>query len=164
MSEQATQKMRYHLAIRQGVDRQMNELVVNARKLVDGFLEKEKQGGRWEMGPTQMSNLLNVCGETESVEVVIGYIQYQIGRDKGSKGPPKNWAWQGFGEELVKRLQDLKSQAGALVSTALQKAEHTLDEDKREEEEDRVWMLLVRQYVGHLRRYFTYKRPKKEGR
>jgi hypothetical protein len=164
MSEQTTQEMRYHLDVQQGVDRQMNELVINARKLVDDFLEKEKQGGKWDMGPTQMSNLLNVCGETGSVEVVIGYIQYQIGRDMGSKGPPKNWAWQGFGEKLIEQLQDLKSQAGALVSTALRKVEHTLDEDQREGEEDGVWMLLVRQYVGHLRRYFTYKRPKKEGR
>lgn len=152
MSEQATQEMRYHLAIQQGIDGHLNKLVVNARELVDEFLKREKQSGEWYIGPTQMSNLLNVCGETESVEVVIGYVQYQVGRDDKRR----NWAWQGFGEELVKRLQSRRSEAQALVSSAAGKTGHTPGNDAA----DHVWMLLVRQYVGHLRRYFTYKRPK----
>lgn len=156
MSEQATQKMRYHLAIRQGMDGHLNRLVVNARELIDNFLDKEKRPREWDMGPTQMSNLLNVCGETESAEVVIGYVQYQIGRDDKRR----NWAWQGFGEELIKRLQARRSEAQALVSNAARKTGHTPVNDAV----DHAWMLLVRQYVGHLRRYFTYKRPKKEGR
>lgn len=158
MSEQTTQEMRYRLEIRQGADQQMNALVVKARELIDGLLVREKYPGQWNMGPTQMSNLLNVCCETGSVEVVIGYVQYQIGRDKGRKGRPESWAWQGFGEQLIEELQARRPEARALVSNAVRKTGHTAGDT----EENHVWMLLVRQYVGHLRRYFTYKRPKKE--
>jgi hypothetical protein len=159
MNDEATQEMGYRLAIQQGVEEHLNRLVVNARELIDEFLKKEEGEGRqWNMGPTQMSNLLSVCGETGSVEVVVGYIQYQIGRDDKDR----NWAWWDFGEALIERLRALQPQAHALVSKALQKTGHALDDGERRGEEDQIWMLLVCQYVGHLCRYFTYKRPKGE--
>ncbi len=156
MKEMTPKEMRYRLVLQQGVDGQLNRLVVQARELLDGFLQ---DGKGWQMGPTQMNNLLNVCNETGSVEVVIGYIQYQIGRD--DKG--QTWAWRDFGEALIKQLRDLKSQAGALVGKAAQQADYPLEGEREKREKDWAWMLLVHQYVGHLRRYFFYKKRPRAG-
>jgi len=60
---------------------------------------------------------------------------------------------------LIEQLRARQAEAQALVSNAVRKTSHTVDSTA----EDHVWMLLVRQYVGHLRRYFTYRRPRKEG-
>lgn len=151
MSQQDRQRLRYDILIQQSVDQQLNALVVDARQLVDGPGSDEAKIG---VGPTQMSNLLNVCRETDSVQVVIGYVQYQIGRDNRRR----NWAIGGFGEGLIKRLDGLKSQAVGIVGAASK----VYAPPDRNTAIDHVWMLLVRQYVGHLRRYLTYKRPSKE--
>jgi hypothetical protein len=154
MNDGDRKQQRYEVLIQQGVDRRLNALIEDARKLVDDFLDKG--GDRADVGPTQMNNLLGVCGETDSVEAVIGYVQYQIGRD----GKRRGWAVASFGEELIRRLEARKKEAEALVSDASRHFQHALEGKSRSEEIDRVWMLLVRQHVGHLRRYFTYKRPK----
>lgn len=149
MSEQSTQEMRYHLHIQRGVDGRLNALIEDARELLNTFLKK---GSQWGMENHQLSNLLGVCGETESAEVVIGYIQYQIGRDDRRR----NWAWQGFGEALIERLQKRRDEAKGLVQEAARATNYT--SANPETERDRVWMLLARQYAGHLRRYFIYKK------
>jgi hypothetical protein len=150
MEQNDTQEMRYRLAIQQGIDRQMNTLIVDVRGLLDEFM---KGHGGWNMDSTQMSNLLNVCSETESVEVIVSFLHYQIGRDDRHKN---TWAWRGFGEELVEKLSGLRSKAKALVNRASQEAEYQLGKSEAQQQ-DHVWVLLARQYVGHLRRYFTYK-------
>lgn len=149
MTDEHRKQQRYEILIQQSVDRRLNALIEDARKLVDDFLDKG--GDRADVGPTQMNNLLGVCGETDSVQAVIGYVQYQIGRDDKRRG----WAVASFGEELIKRLRARKQDAEALVNQL-----SDLKGAERGKKIDYVWMLLVRQYVGHLRRYFTYKRPK----
>lgn len=148
MSEQSTHEMRYHLHIQRGVDGRLNTLIRSARALLDEFLAK----GRWDMENHQLSNLLSVCGETDSAEVVIGYVQYQIGRDDKRR----NWAWQDFGEALIKQLQERRDEAKAVVQQVVGKTQYT--SPNLEIEIDRVWMLLIHQYTGHLRRYFVYKK------
>lgn len=158
MNDEHRKQQRYEILVQQSVDRRLNALIGDARKLVDDFLNKG--GNKADVGPTQMNNLLGVCGETGSVEAIIGYVQYQIGRDDKQR----SWAMASFGEELIKKLEARKKEAEALVSDAGHRSQYALEGKAREEEIDRVWMLLVRQYVGHLRRYFTYRRPKEERR
>lgn len=150
MEQKNTQEMRYRLTIQQGIDRQMNTLIVDVRDLLDDFMNGHRG---WGMDSTQMSNLLNVCSETESVEVIVSFLHYQIGRDDRYKN---TWAWRGFGDKLVEKLSALRSKAEALVNQASQEAGYQLGKGKPQQR-DHVWVLLARQYVGHLRRYFTYK-------
>ena len=151
MSEMDSSRLRYEVLIQQDVDAQLNRLIEDGRQLADDFFNGA--GKSSELTATQMSKLLDVCGDTDSVEVVIGYIQYQIGRDDKHK----NWSAGGFGEDLIKKLRAHKKTAEAVVNTASKASDCTLPEAGKPEV-DHVWMLLVRQYIGHLRRYFTYKR------
>ncbi len=151
-------EMRYRLLVQRATDRQLNHLIPEIRSLLDGFFNKPKAKD-WDLQHKQLSNLLGVCGETDSVEAVIGFIEYQIGRDKDAG----NWAWEGFGETLKQKLQALQEPAKGIVGQALQASRHSLDEVARAQETERVWMELMRLYAGHLRRYFVYKKPEKGG-
>lgn len=138
------------------VDRSMNELIPSIRDTA----EKAKIGDRaCELSPAQMSNLVGVAGDTKSVQVVISYIQYQVGRDRTGK----SWRWQGFGETLFKELKGLEGRAKGIVSTVSTTINSPLEGDTLKAEVDRVWMDLTRHYLGHLRRYFMYRKPERGG-
>lgn len=131
------QKQRYHLEIQQRIEGLLNKMLQRTRSLVDKAPKTNT---------TKLSNLNNVANETSSAEVVIGYVQYQVGRE----------IWRRtFGEDLIKDLQDLSNAAEGIVSQAWE-AHHPAGL-QRDAERDRVWMLLIRQFVGHLRRYAVYK-------
>ena len=139
------------------VDRSMNELIPNIRDAA----EKAKIGDRdCELIPAQMSNLVGVAGDTRSVQVVISYIQYQVGRDSKNR---KSWAWHGFGETLVKELNGLQERAKGIVGSVGKEVQAPLQSDAFKAEVDRVWMELTRHYLGHLRRYFMYRKPERGG-
>jgi hypothetical protein len=147
-------KMRYQLEVRRAEDRQLNHIIPDIRSLLDSTLEKETEERKWGMRSTGMSNLLGVCVETDSAEVVIGFIEYQMGRREGGR----TWAWKGFGEALKEELYSLKEQAEAIVSRAADNAGLTLSETEHNWEVERVWMELIRLYAGHMRRYFVAKK------
>lgn len=155
-------EMRYRLIVQQAEDRQLNQLIPKIRSLLDACFEKSNASSsdrdKWKLQSKQFSNLLGVSEETDSSEVVIGFIEYQIGRDNHKK----NWAWENFGERLKKELRALKDPAKGIVGQAITDSGYILStETARPQEEQRVWMDLVRLYAGHMRRYFIYleKRP-----
>jgi len=145
------QLQRYYLVIQQGVEASIDALIVDARSLIDDLLNQ--YGSRWKITPTQANNLFNVCLQAVTVQEVIGYIQYQIGRDKENNV----WALD-FGEKLVGDLQELEHKSKGIVNVALECTCAEGVDDKHEQ--TRVWLMLTRQYVGHLRRYLVYKRPR----
>lgn len=156
-------EMRYRLLVQQAADGQLNHLIPEIRQLLDDFFAKSDAGKddrkKWKLEHKQLSNLFGVCGETDSVEAAIGFIEYQIGRDKSGE----NWAWEGFGETLKKKLRALQGNAKGILGQAIQESGHASDDPARVREVERVWMELVRLYAGHLRRYFVYKKPEKGG-
>lgn len=156
-TESQRKTQRYYLEIQHNSEVQVAGLIRDARKLVDDLLAQH--GNRWQITPTQVSNLNGVCAEAVTVEEVVGFVQYQIGREI-SKGGATCWAL-GFGEALIKALTALQTQAQGIVSAAFKK--FTPEGMNEQQERERVWLLLAQQYVGHLRRYVTYKRPGKEG-
>lgn len=155
-------EMRYRILVQQQADRELNGLIPDIRTLLDKlFTQSDSETNnwkKWKLEHKQLSNLLGVCGETNSVEVVISFIEYQIGRDKRSK-TPNNWAWKDFGKTLKDKLQKLEETAKSIVRQAIRDSNYTLNEADQKLEYGKVWMELVRLYVGHLRRYFVYKKP-----
>ncbi len=88
----------------------------------------------------QLSNVLAVAAETESIEVLKNFIYYQIGRP-GQEG----WKSGGFGSKLVAKLDGLRTIAGEIAAAGGGDAEE-------------LWIELARQYLGHLQRWFVYKK------
>ncbi len=147
-----TETLRRELRINREIDGSMNELLVEMQRFVDNTRIWESR-----MEVHQMTNLVAVSGETGSVEVVKNFIRYQIGRDARND----NWRWRvggvkNFGEQLVDRLDELQDMAQGAVAGA---SNPTADE----RDVDRVWMTLCRAYLGHLSRYFYYKKRTAEG-
>jgi hypothetical protein len=132
--------MTHLLKIRQGVEAQLSPIVRQVVELVD--TTKPEQRG---MKTAQLDNFLGVTRETGSVAVVINWVRFQIGREQGS------WHKQQFGETVSSHLFGWNQTAVTIAAEAYGVDEPTLAQI------DPIWIELVRQYAGQLRRYFTYK-------
>lgn len=139
------------------VDREMNAIVSESEWLVESLFQKKH-----DMQRNQLSNLLATALETDSAAVVMDFVRYQMGRD--SKCETWRVGQPSFGEELLKRLKELGQKAAGLIDVAVR--EYGIEPMKRESEEERIWMLLVRRFLGSLYRNFVYcdSEKKKEGR
>jgi len=147
-----TETLRRELRINREIDGSMNELLVEMQRFVDNTRIWESR-----MEVHQMTNLVAVASETGSVEVVKNFIRYQIGRDTRNE----NWRWRvgsvkNFGEQLVDKLDELREMAEGIVAGAS-------NPSADEQDVDRIWMTLCRAYLGHLSRYFYYKKKTAEG-
>lgn len=96
---------------------------------------------RLTLGNAQFAGLLNITRETDSVQVMLTWLRYQVGRYPA-------WQQDEFGKKLLTALENLRTDA-----------EHVLEKVgvKKNDPEYRrlllrVWRMLIRQYVGHLRR------------
>lgn len=144
--------LRRELRINREIDGSMNELLVEMQRFVDNTRIWESR-----MEEHQMTNLVGVAGQTGSVEVVKNFVRYQIGRDTRNE----NWRWRvgsvkNFGEQVVDKLDELRGMAEGIVAGAS-------NPTAGERDVDRVWMSLCRVYLGHLSRYFYYKKKTAEG-
>ncbi len=142
-----TLSMQQELEIDRAIDAQLNGMLRQMQKILDDSRIWESK-----MEVNQMQNLLAVAQETDSAEVVKNYIRYQIGRD----GNAVTWRRRVgnnplFGDQIITELDRLQSVAQAVVPKS-----------SGQELIDRAWMKLVRLYLGHLRRYFYYKKRDKE--
>jgi len=134
------------MAIQHGVDQMTNTLIRRLRKLVD---DTNVVNSRMEKH--QIGNVLAVALETPSVELVKNFVLYQAGRDVSGT----SWRKANFGERLVKELDDLHEEAESIareVSSQLQVGQ------PEEGDIDKVWIEMVRQYLGQLNRYFYYRK------
>jgi uncharacterized 2Fe-2S/4Fe-4S cluster protein (DUF4445 family) len=73
--EEERQELRRLMLIRKYMERAMNGLVRRARRLVD-----DTDISATQMEKHQISNLLGVALDTGSVEVVINFVRYLVGR------------------------------------------------------------------------------------
>ena len=141
---QAQEGMRQALRIRQAIDRTMDELVREAKRLVDDKLTvsdagqlKLDAGGLRE---AQLRNVINVASNTESVELVKLFIQYQIGRQGGG------WRHRGFGEALIGRIE---KEVASL-------SERVARDARAELKSAYIHIRMVRLFLGYFNRYFIY--------
>ena len=142
-----TRTLRRELRINRAIDNAMNELLTGMQKFID-------ETHIWEsrMEEHQMNNVVAVAQETGSVEVVKNYVRYQVGRDARNE----NWRWRvgstkNFGEQLVDKLDELRDLATGIVADAGDRSAPARDVDP-------VWIRLTRVYVGHLNRYFSFRK------
>jgi hypothetical protein len=149
----STQTLRRELRINRELDTSMNELLAGMKKFMDDARIWESR-----MEEHGINNVVAVAQETGSVEVVKNYVRYQIGRDVSNA----NWRWRvgnvkNFGEQLVDKLDELHDLATGIVAGASNPGAPPRDVD-------RVWMRLTRSYLGHLSRYFVYRKKTLEER
>ena len=141
-------EQRRYMAIQRGIEQAMNEMVRDMQDLID---DDKINVVASDMEKHQIGNLLGVAIETDSVELVKNFVYYQVGRDtKGS-----SWRRNGFGPELVKRLDSLKTKADSIAGEVHRQLGLSTPGLQQIEE---VWIQLVRQYLGQLHRYFYYKK------
>jgi hypothetical protein len=136
-----------NLRLQNAIEGRLNALTNQAQDLVRDTRLFQSEA----MEESQMQNLVSVARETNSAEVVINFILYQIGRDSKN-----TWRYSGFGEKLARALRGLKGEAETIVTSVTQK-------EAEPETVDEVWIRLIRHYVGQLRRYFHYRKNFKGG-
>jgi len=158
-----TNEALWRLLIADEVDKFMNKLVPDAQRVVKGLFDTQPSHN---MERHQLSNLVSATLETDSVEVVRAFVQYQIGRDNPRQ--PRNWGAGDppFGEEVLRWLDGYRNQAQGLVN----KVAHLLEAEPADKKArvEQVWMMLARRFAGHLERAFVYEKyraeqKKKEG-
>lgn len=140
--------LRWRMALQRQVELKMNWLIEQMTELVDGPSEVVRSG--LEKG--QFKNLLAVALDTHSVEVIKHYIYYQVGRDV----PGASWRRNQFGQKLVEAIENLKKEAKLAANAARHDA--GMAGEGSQDQIDEAWLLLTRAYLGHLNRYFYYKK------
>lgn len=155
MNTQERKEALWRLLIDDEMDKVMSPLVRSARGLVENLFNTQPGHG---LERSQLSNLVAATLETESVEVVRAFIQYQVGRDDRRR----NWraGRPFFGEKVLETIDDYRSQAQGLISKVAREMEVELD--NKEAKVEQVWMLFVRRLAGYLERAFVYEKYRAE--
>lgn len=102
--------------------------------------------GRNRMRLAQLSNLLAVAKETDSIAAVVNWIRYQMGRRETQRA----WEQTGLGADIITRIGQMKKEAGT--------AARRVYGDKPAPEEIRgIHIAMTRSYIGYMRRWFVAK-------
>jgi hypothetical protein len=136
------ERMRRELALTYAINQQLDPLVRLASTRVC-TLTKET-----ELEESQVRNVLNVAQESRSIEVVVNFIRYQIGR-KGS-----TWGKQAhdIGHGVIRDIQEQVSTLADHVVAHLREQQIHNPEELRGEAYERLMLL----YLGYLNRTFYY--------
>jgi hypothetical protein len=158
MSQHDPQTLRRELLIEEGINQQMDALVRLANQNA-ALLERNPR-----MEESQLRNLLSVSIESRSVEVVLNYIRYQIGRSSNAWGSGQ----KDFGHVVIRTIT---GKLFDLVIQALKAAQIELPQNDNStpagEAAYRLQLLelpvvqkvnirLVQLYLGYLQRAFYY--------
>lgn len=149
MSEKKSKAALWQLLVDDGVDRAAGSLVETAGQLITSLF-----GIEHKMQRKQFSNLLAVTIETHSVPVIEDFVRYQMGRD--SKGNSWRAGDPGFGEALLKKIEQLEQTAARLVDNAKARGGRELYPANEEAEKAQVWWLLTARLAGFLEHRFVY--------
>lgn len=136
--------LRQEYQIRQLVDERLDDEIIDSiRKLV----QQTDLSNNRRMGRAQFSNLQNVARDTNSVRVIFTWIRYQVGRQPA--------AWRELGPALLKELDGrLQKLSGEIADEVIaQDRDQNYGDKERRRLIRRIWLLLIRQYVGQLQRY-----------
>ena len=136
----------HELAIQRGIRQAEDSLVIGIEEALNTC--EYPTSGRDKLEESQFRNLVRVADSTESPEVVKNFIRYQVGRER-------KW---GRGEKsLAERIiQDID---GSLKASAQDIAEGAQEMGEKK----RVWMELIRRYLGYGARHLRYLNSNREG-
>ncbi len=135
------------LALQAAMRRQMDE-IVRAANGDAALLDGAPRGRGLER--KQLSNVLSVAEESQSLLVVTNFIRYQMGRERIGKA----WCHNNFGQRLVWQIEDPE---GVVSRQTIQVLELLLDECKASEAwHKRISYELMKSYLGYLQRAFVY--------
>ncbi len=136
----------HELAIQRGIRQAEDALVIAVEDALNNC--EYPTSGRDKLEESQFRNLVRVSDSTESPEVVKNFIRYQVGRER-------KW---GRGEKsLAERIiQDID---GKLKSVAQEIVEAAQEPDEKK----RVWIELIRRYLGYGARHLRYLNSNREG-
>lgn len=139
-------EIRQSYRIRRYVEEELDIIIPEMRQLVQetGLCQNRR------MGKSQFSNLQNVARDTTSPEVILAWIDYQIGRQAV-------WRENAFGIKLRTALDALRDNADR-IRTKIENdfAEEPLTDAEGKHLRRRIFLALIRQYVGQLTRYHVY--------
>jgi hypothetical protein len=114
---------------------------------IQEVLDKESTYGKLE--ESQFRNLVRVSNTTESPEVIKNFLRYQVGRDqKWGRGKGS------LAEGIILHIGQ-KSKEEELKGKILSLAE-TIAGNSDPKELDRIWIELIRRYLGYGARYLKY--------
>jgi hypothetical protein len=134
--------MRRELAIEQAINQRLDDLVRLVNETIATL--NSKTG----LEKNQFRNLLNVSQQSPSVEVVVNFIRYQIGRSGRDWGKGQN----DFGHRVIKDLR------GPVANTAQEVGEEVRGKGiaVSDERQQQVHVRLMQLYLGYLNRAFFY--------
>ena len=134
------------LAIQKGIRQAEDDLVISVEEALDTC--EYPTSGRDKLEESQFRNLVRVADTTESPEVVKNFLRYQVGRER---------KWGRGDKSLAERI--IQTVDGMLKKTAGEIAEKAGDPAEKK----RIWMELIRRYLGYGSRYLKYLNSKREG-
>jgi len=142
MSTYEPEQMRQELLMQQAIGAQLDELVRRANQTASELRSDTR------LEESQLRNLVNVAISSRSVEVVINFIRYQIGRSGSVWGTGPN----DFGHRVIGDLRGkVNDLAGKVIDVLGQ--EGIADANARRDE---VYVRLMQLYLGYLNRSFYY--------
>jgi hypothetical protein len=127
------------LKIQRGIRQVEDKLVLAIQAALDN---KQTYGNLEE---SQFRNLVRVAETTDSTEVIKNFLRYQIGRDK-KWGRGKN----SLAERIIQDIDNLLRTLAQEIAKEVGKEFH-----------QRIWLGLIRRYLGYGSRHLKYLNPSK---
>lgn len=144
MSELDPNSVRREFLLEQAISRQLDDLVRQANATA-ALLKANSR-----MEESQLRNLLNVAIESRSVEVVVNFIRYQIGRNGSAWG-------SGQGDFGHKVIEDLRGKVKACAEQAIVHVRDKVGASPAVEAlSGDAYVRLMQLYLGFLQRAFYY--------
>jgi|HigsolmetaAR206D_1030411.scaffolds.fasta_scaffold14612_2 hypothetical protein len=144
--ERHYQRLRIELLIERNIKEQLDELVKlanNAAAMLKGSAMEE----------SQLRNLLDVSLESGSIEVIINFIRYQIGRKSNAWSTERN----GFGHHIIDDIRiQIKEMAEKVVLIADFASFGDQAEVERVKYQQSAYLRLTQLYLGYLGRAFSF--------
>ncbi|NJM65376.1 MAG: hypothetical protein HC851_06725 [Acaryochloris sp. RU_4_1] len=112
---------------------------------IQDALDKKTSYG--DLEESQFRNLVRVADTTDSPEVVKNFLRYQVGRDK---------KWGRGKDSLAERIVldiGMEGKGGKVLELAHQIAKSTTSTDTK-----KIWMELIRRYLGYGARHLVFLR------
>lgn len=125
------------LKIQRGI-RQAEDKVVTA---IQAALDNKNTYGNLE--ESQFRNLVRVADTTDSTEVIKNFLRYQVGRDK-------KWG---------RGRTSLANQIIEDIDNLLRNISENIAKEVGPEFHQRIWLDLIRRYLGYGSRHFKYLNP-----
>ncbi|MCJ8281328.1 MAG: hypothetical protein MJK14_16005 [Rivularia sp. ALOHA_DT_140] len=129
------------------IEREIRQSEDDLVKAIEEALDTTEylKSGDKKLEESQFNNLLRVADTSESPKVIKNFIFYQVGRDE-------KWG-RGQKSLAAKIVNDID---GDLKNKAEKIAQETFTEAVPEKETKKIWMQLIRLYLGYGSRYLKY--------